>query len=296
MQSFRLLFFCLFGVASSPLFASDSVPQTEPPYRGLSTSLVRRAEADLERIRPLVAEGTLPQSRLHEAEEHLADVQDDQILASTLYAPLRIEDMTDEQGAAMLAAAKRRAQRQNEIVERRQGLLDAGILAPAELEADKQELQSRQRVLQLAENRRRLVEDLRQMALTEERLQEAASLGRVGGNQILIKFDGTNPFNEAALNGISSSFAHQFGHPLPISAMGQTAVHESLGLDHRNRVDVALNPDSPEGLWLRGLLQRRQIPYLAFRSAVPGSATGPHIHIGAASSHFRPVQVAHAHG
>jgi hypothetical protein len=60
-----------------------------------------------------------------------------------------------------------------------------------------------------------------------------------------------------------------------------------MGLDHRNRVDVALNPETSEGLWLRQLLEKLHIPYLAFRSAVAGAATAPHIHIGTGSSRLK---------
>jgi hypothetical protein len=57
-------------------------------------------------------------------------------------------------------------------------------------------------------------------------------------------------------------------------------VHRSLGFDHRDRVDVALNPDQTEGRWLMSLLDRLSVPYIAFRHAVAGRATGAHIHIG----------------
>ena len=49
---------------------------------------------------------------------------------------------------------------------------------------------------------------------------------------------------------------------------------------HRDRVDVALTPDSDEGSWLRRYLESDDIPYYAFRNAVPGKATAAHIHIG----------------
>ena len=53
-----------------------------------------------------------------------------------------------------------------------------------------------------------------------------------------------------------------------------------MGFDHRDRVDVALHPDENEGIFLITLLENWGIPYIAFRSAVPGQATGAHIHIG----------------
>ena len=62
--------------------------------------------------------------------------------------------------------------------------------------------------------------------------------------------------------------------PLPISAEGETALHRSLGFDHRGRVDVAVNPDQPEGEWLMRYLESKRIPYFAFRAAVPHQGDG----------------------
>jgi hypothetical protein len=87
----------------------------------------------------------------------------------------------------------------------------------------------------------------------------------------------------AGLSGIQVFFSATFGHPLPTSAVGQTATHDQLGYDHRNAVDVALHPDSSEGRALINYLQAQGIPFLAFRAAIPGVATGPHIHIGTPS-------------
>ncbi len=68
-----------------------------------------------------------------------------------------------------------------------------------------------------------------------------------------------------------------------------TDLHRSMGLDHTGRVDVALHPDDDEGDFLIALLESWGIPFLAFRSAVPGQATGPHIHIGLPSPRIEPV-------
>jgi hypothetical protein len=62
-----------------------------------------------------------------------------------------------------------------------------------------------------------------------------------------------------------------------------TTSKKERGYDHRNAVDVALHPDSAEGKALINYLQNQGIPFLAFRAAVPGVATGPHIHIGSPS-------------
>ena len=85
------------------------------------------------------------------------------------------------------------------------------------------------------------------------------------------------------LGSIQQFFANRFGHVLPTTAIGQSGTHDRLGYDHRNAVDVGLNPDSLEGRALISYLQSAGIPYLAFRSAIPGVATGPHIHIGSPS-------------
>jgi hypothetical protein len=79
----------------------------------------------------------------------------------------------------------------------------------------------------------------------------------------------------------------QFGKSLPVSAKGDTALHRSLGFDHRGRVDIALNPDQREGAWLRSYLQKAKLPYYAFRAAVRGKATAPHIHMGPPSTRYR---------
>ena len=45
-------------------------------------------------------------------------------------------------------------------------------------------------------------------------------------------------------------------------------------------MDVGLHPDSLEGRGLIEFLRREDIPFLAFREAIPGVATGPHTHVG----------------
>lgn len=79
---------------------------------------------------------------------------------------------------------------------------------------------------------------------------------------------------------IKRLFASKFGRTLPVSAFGQTKLHSRLGFDHRNGIDVALHPDSLEGRDLIARLRGLGIPFIAFRRAVPGVATGPHIHVG----------------
>ena len=291
-----MLILCMLGGFAA---ASGQVFPDDPPAGGaagssgetataagasaLSTALVDRAQSQVELIRALVEQGTLPKSRLEEAEAKLADARDQATLTETLYGITRIEDLTPEHADAMVQAAQRRVDRQTALLESRQTLLETGIIARSELTSYQDELESRRRVLQLAQNRAKLLEDLREMAATEQRLERAAH----ASENVLIRYDGSGLFDLADLPTIANDFEKRFHHSLPISALGQTWVHQSMGLDHRNRVDVALNPDQPEGVWLRHLLEQLHIPYLAFRSAVAGAATAPHIHIGTGSTRLK---------
>jgi hypothetical protein len=79
---------------------------------------------------------------------------------------------------------------------------------------------------------------------------------------------------------IKGFFISKFGRTLPVSAFGQTRLHSRFGFDHRNSVDVALNPDSLDGRALLAKLRGFGVPFIAFRKAIPGIATGAHIHVG----------------
>ena len=85
---------------------------------------------------------------------------------------------------------------------------------------------------------------------------------------------------------VEKFFFTKFGRPLPTSAYGQSDIHDRWGLDHRQGLDVGLHPDSLEGIALVNFLRAEKIPYLVFRHAIPGVATGPHIHIGRPSHRY----------
>jgi hypothetical protein len=87
---------------------------------------------------------------------------------------------------------------------------------------------------------------------------------------------------------VENFFFTRFGRPLPTSAFGQSDIHDRWGLDHRQGLDVGLHPDSPEGVALVDFLRSEKIPFLVFRHAIPGVATGPHIHIGFPSHRYLP--------
>jgi hypothetical protein len=84
-------------------------------------------------------------------------------------------------------------------------------------------------------------------------------------------------------------FLVRFTRPLPVSARGQTAVHDRLRLDHHHAVDVSVHPDTEEGRALIEYLRLHRIPFLAFRGFIAGASTGAHVHIGPASSRVIPA-------
>lgn len=81
-------------------------------------------------------------------------------------------------------------------------------------------------------------------------------------------------------------FMDAYKKPLPIAVFGQGSIHDRWRLDHRNAIDVSLHPDGAEGQALLNFLRSNGIPFLAFRAAIPGTATGPHIHIGRPSHRY----------
>lgn len=117
-----------------------------------------------------------------------------------------------------------------------------------------------------------------------EKFQAKAGLPNSKVKLTSFRFTGGGSWSINNLNEIRFFFESKFGHSLPISAIGQSATHNQLRWDHRNAADVSLHPDSAEGQALISFLKGQGIPFLAFRSAIPGIATGPHIHIGLPSN------------
>jgi len=104
----------------------------------------------------------------------------------------------------------------------------------------------------------------------------------------LLRFNGPIKWSIAEAPKVERFYSQTFGRRLPITALGQSDTHNRLGFDHRDSIDVGVHPDSGEGKALINFLRTSGIPFLAFRSAVPGAATGPHIHIGRASGRIVP--------
>ncbi|MBZ5611563.1 MAG: hypothetical protein LAP38_25160 [Acidobacteriia bacterium] len=250
---------------------------------------IELARRELARISELVGMGALPRLRLDQAQQDFADAQDDAVLAHTLYGDMPVKDLTDQLAGEMLAAAERRVERQQARIEQAQKLVAQGFVAQSTLTPLEAELSLRQTSLDLARERARLMNDLAELAKLEESIAAARDAATSENADLMTDsmehFEGNGIFIESRdLKPIETAFAKKFDHSLPISAEGETSLHRALGFDHRGRVDVALDPNGPEGIWLRNYLKSSMIPYYAFTHAVPGKATAAHIHIGPGST------------
>ena len=172
-------------------------------------------------------------------------------------------------------------------LETRKQLFDQGLISKRELELAEQAIKDSQ--TRLEEARRQLTESDQLVAQATAELNAArttssirvpGSAGRYTAANAMLRYTGSPGWSIAQASKVQQFFSSTFGRLLPISAYGQSSTHNRMGLDHRNSVDVALNPDSAEGKALMTFLETNGIPFLAFRRAVAGAATGAHIHVG----------------
>lgn len=237
---------------------------------------VARAQSEIRRTRELVEAGVAPRKQLESAEELLKEAEETAWLRRTLYSA----DVTEQQADEMVALSALRLERRERAVARAKQLVDQGVAAQRSLtpfvdEADRARSEHR-----YAMTRAKLIHELGAMAREEAELEAKLITIPAGAYQSAERHDGDRTLTPRDIERLNDAFERAFSMRLPVSANGETAVHRALGFDHRDRVDVAINPDQPQGVWLRQYLAAKHIPYFAFRGAVPGKATGPHIHIG----------------
>ena len=162
-------------------------------------------------------------------------------------------------------------------------LLGRGIISRKEFDTTETAVAATQHKLE--DTRRAIAEADHAMveATTARALAGLAPLGRGGYEQTatLIRYNGPTAWSlKTGAAKVEQFFATRFGRPLPVSAYGQTALHDRMGLDHRDALDVAVHPDSPEGRALMEYLREAGIPFIAAWGVVPGATSGAHIHVG----------------
>ena len=169
--------------------------------------------------------------------------------------------------------------RAHETLETRQQLVEKGLLARRDIAVAQEALANAEAAV--ASTRAEMAEAERMLA--EAQAAEAlaslppARLGALTVTSTLLRFHGPRPWS---LPSVERFFAERFHRALPVSALGQTSVHDRLGFDHRNALDIAVHPDSSEGQALLAWLRAEGVSFLAFRGPIAGEATGAHVHIG----------------
>jgi hypothetical protein len=216
------------------------------------------------------------------AEDQLADDSDRELVRSLL----ETRDLTEDQASSLLGAAGRRYMRRKLAYAKAKQAVDAGKAAPATLDLLRQDMESARKVCDLDESLGPRAREIIAQADSEMERRLAFIPSTMVG--LAERFDGVGTFTETDLGQMEQAFQTRFGRPMPISTRGDSAVHRAMGFDHRGRFDLAVNPYQPEGVWARRYLTDKHVTFFAFRSAVPGKATGAHIHIGPASTHRAP--------
>ena len=240
---------------------------------------IEQARQDLARVRGQVEAGLLPAMKIAEAQQAVNDACDEDVLDHTLYGRLDVQDLSGPQASAMIAAALRRVERTQEKVDRGKSLIAQGVAEPYLFAGLQTELALRKLALDQANARAALVHEM--VAVAEA---ESASEPPLVEWKPEEHFEGDGLLEPKDIRAVTLAFEKEFHEPFPVSARGSTAVHRAMGFDHTGRIDVAVAPDSSQGVWLRKYLEARSIPYYAFRVAIPGKATAPHIHIGPGST------------
>lgn len=180
---------------------------------------------------------------------------------------------------------------EDELIKSRE-LFAAGLIARKAVEAG--EAQVAQAKSKVAEVDRQMANADSQIADTlleaeaETKLAKSRPIRRGGimKTTSFVRYNGAAVWNLSDAWKLQRFFLDAFRRPLPIAVFGQGSIHDRWRLDHHNALDVSLHPDGPEGQALLGFLRANGIPYLAFREAIPGTATGPHIHIGRPSHRY----------
>lgn len=245
--------------------------------------LVVRSRERLAQVQKMVAAGALPLIRLKKAQDELQDSLDMSLLKQSLYTT----DLLPEEADQMVAVAQRMVIRRQRSLLEMQELVSAGVLARNEADTSNSDLDRARQELDWAESRAKLIAQMAENARIQKgiaSMEVQAESHPDWAGQVYTHYEGNGVFTPADLQRLEYDYASRFAKPLPISADGETALHRSLGFDHRGRVDVAVTPDQPEGEWLMRYLESRRIPYFAFRAAVPHKATGAHIHVGPEST------------
>lgn len=212
----------------------------------MKRSRLAAALALLALLAPLAARGAQPS----DARRDLARARADVVATSREYRASLDRVLPFREDAVRRAGA---------TLETRRRLLESGAVARRDVETAEAAVKAAQAALD--DTRREIAEAERLVAeaVAAERLPPLPT-GHTAATAELIQHHGPALWTLERVDALQRFFTGRFGRALPISAFGQTAVHDRLGFDHRNA--------------------REGISFLAFRGPVIGEATGAHVHVG----------------
>jgi hypothetical protein len=236
------------------------------------------------------AAGSMDRSRFDQpapapTEDRAADEYDRTLVRALLDA----KNLTEDQSNSLLQAAGRRYMRRKLAYASAIQAVAAGKAAAGTLDPLRREMEAARKLCDVAESLGRRHQESIMMAQENWELERRLAYMPSTVVGLVERFDGAAAFSEADLGVMERAFQEHFGKPLPVSARGDGPVHRAMGFDHRGRFDLAVSPSQPEGVWARRYLTEKHVTFFAFRSAVPGKATGAHIHVGPASTHRAPT-------
>lgn len=222
-------------------------------------------------------------SELAKSAKELARLQQEFIKATNDY-----KDLLKKQSAGL----ERILTRAEEQYAQSQKLFADGLISRNALESSERAVvQAKDKITDLNRsltNADSQIADTLLEAEAEKKIARSKPLPRGGivRTAALIRYNGAAVWALSDAWKVQRFFLDSFQKPLPVAVFGQGAIHDRWRLDHRNAMDVSLHPDGPEGQALLAFLRANGIPFLAFREAIPGTATGPHVHIGRPSHRY----------
>ncbi len=140
-----------------------------------------RVQANIEKLRPMVAAGVAPRLQLEKAEAELADLQD----AAYLRKILLVQDLSEQQTDEMVAAAGRRFDRRRKAFEDAKKLVEMQAAPELSLGAFLIDLDLARKEVDLAESRARLTREIAEMAHAEQALENQLSESADSGQRRL---------------------------------------------------------------------------------------------------------------
>lgn len=192
----------------------------------------------------------------------------------------------------LLAIYENNARKEEERLEQTRTLQVEGLISKTQLdETEKQVAEAKDRVSQTRQQLETADTQIANTLVEAEAEAKIAKAGKLARGSLVrttsyIRFNGSETWSLADAWQVQRFFQDNFKRPLPISVFGQGAIHDRWRLDHRNAMDLSIHPDGAEGQALINFLRSNGIPFLAFREAIPGTATGPHIHVGRPSHRY----------